>query len=233
MMPKVFFIHIQKTSGTSMRVFLERGYGKPNCIWHAPRPIDESHDDLFAVAESAPDRLINAAVVGGHVGFGKIPKVILDQDPVFLSIMRDPVARVVSHYQHIRTSPNHGLNKQVMGKTLKESLTAIGFHRHSEEAQIEMLCGAKNLDTLHRVMGERKFVVGKQAEVLEYLEYCAGYLGVRFFKEARVNQGAPGYIDEIADQPGYWEALELIKALNPLEYEFYNSFGSVWSNVGN
>jgi hypothetical protein len=227
----IYLIHIQKTAGTSIRFYFEKGFGADKCLWHAPNQASKTRGNLMNIAVTDPDRFNQFKVIGGHVGFGKIPQRILDKSPVFVSALRNPVARVVSHYQHIRTSTSHGLHDQVAGKTLFQAMKAQGFAAASDRIQIEYLCGRKDVKFLHQALDRGKYIIGKQEKMDDLFRHLSTTFGLPVFQDVHVNISKPGYEKEIEEQSDYDAAVEFIRRMNKDEYEFYKSFEAVWSNV--
>lgn len=223
--PLIYLVHIQKTSGTALRAYFRRCFGFDNCLFHGPEI------NLLSIAESRPKDFLSYRVIGGHVGFGEIPDVILERSPVFVSIIRDPVARVLSHYQHIRSSPEHGMHDQLARRNLFGALRTTNFSALADRMQIEYLCGHKDLPALRECLAKNKYVIGKQEHSQELFDKLSDVFGVKKVRDLHLNVGSPGYVEEIKAQQGYRRAVEIIREMNQDEYEFYNSFGAVWSNI--
>jgi hypothetical protein len=224
--PLVYLIHIHKTAGTSIRAYLQEGFGKENCFWHGPKR------NLPQMIESSPGRFNRLKAIGGHIGFAKIPKPVLDKYPIFVSALRDPLARVVSHYHHIRTHSTHNLHPQVGNKTLFEAMRVPVFATMSDRLQIGYLCGRKDLSALRDALSRNKYIIGKQEKLEDLFRCLSTTFGFPILQDVRVNVAdKQSYEDDIKGQHDYADAVELIRRLNGAEYEFYNSFEAVWSNV--
>ena len=100
-----FFVHIPKTAGTSFRYALQRNewvhflcdYGNDNPVT-SPEMIDLDPRQL------TPDSKVFKAekynVICGHIGYGKYAHCVSPESVV--SIVRNPVERIVSEYQHLK-----------------------------------------------------------------------------------------------------------------------------------
>ena len=227
----IYLIHIQKTAGTSIRFYLEKAFGPEKCLWHAPNLSSETRGNLLQIAASDPGRFNRYKAIGGHIGFGRIPMSILEKRPIFVSALRNPVARIASHYQHIRNSTGHGLHDQVGNKALLEAMKTRGFTATSDRVQIEYLCGRKDLKYLLEALHRSKYIIGKQEKIEDLFRYLSTTFGFPVFQDVHVNISTPGYEKQIEQQPGYHEAVELIRRMNKEEYDFYKSFEAVWSSV--
>jgi hypothetical protein len=100
----LLFVHVPKTAGTSFRKSLE-SQGQAKMLYDygehpesSPALLENLHEDGSIKDESIfdPDKL---NVICGHVRFQKYARCIEPQN--VLSILRNPVERVVSEYQHL------------------------------------------------------------------------------------------------------------------------------------
>lgn len=100
----LLFVHVPKTAGTSFRKSLE-SQGQAKMLYDygehpesSPALLENLHEDGSIKDESIfdPDKL---NVICGHVRFQKYARCVEPQN--VLSILRNPVERVVSEYQHL------------------------------------------------------------------------------------------------------------------------------------
>ena len=229
--PLIYFIHIEKTAGSSLRAYFRRAFGFDKCLFHDPAIIRERPVDLLALAASNPESLLRYRVLGGHIGFRRIPEVTLGRPTIFVSILRDPIARVVSHYQHVRTKPAHPMHNQFVNRTLFQAMHATLFTAMVDRLQIRALCGRKALPALREEMDRQQYIVGKQEHIQDLFNHLSCVFGHRTITDLNVNAGLPGYKEEIRAQPRYDDAIDIICEMNRAEYNFYESFSSIWSNI--
>lgn len=89
----IFFLHIPKTAGTSLRAFLEGLYPESRC--HKGWFID-------SLLRSPPWELAEKYFIAGHY-----PVSALDWLPHnnyrIVTFMREPIARTLSHFNHLKT----------------------------------------------------------------------------------------------------------------------------------
>ena len=95
----IYFLHIPKTGGASVGAFLSAAAG--------PERVTQQMlwDDLAAADYKLPDQ---TRVIYGH--FGGLLPIWLGYWPRTLTILRDPVARALSHVNHIRRRDDHPLH---------------------------------------------------------------------------------------------------------------------------
>jgi hypothetical protein len=99
----VYFLHIPKTSGSSVRTFLVKAFGEQrvaHVIW----------DELVTNSRTiTPD----IRVVTGHLG-GLLP-LWVKRWPRIITMLRDPVARALSHINHVQRDVDHLLHRHAAG----------------------------------------------------------------------------------------------------------------------
>jgi hypothetical protein len=108
----VYFLHIPKTSGTSLRESFLRVYGpeaaSPNFLW----------DDLVQGTSQLSEQY---RIVTGHLG-GFLP-LWLKRWPRIVTMLRDPVARALSHINHIQRKQEHPLHSISVGLNVHQYCT--------------------------------------------------------------------------------------------------------------
>lgn len=102
---QLYFLHIPKTAGTTFSAVLDAYFSAeeicPAQLWR----------DLVKIS---PDKLERYLLLRGH--FYYYVHRILPQPPRYLTLLRDPVERTLSHYQHIRRDAHHFFHKKVQGQ---------------------------------------------------------------------------------------------------------------------
>jgi hypothetical protein len=165
----IVLVHVPKTAGTTLAQLLRyhyRGGGFKGAGNAFTRP-DETEERLRKIAE-APE--IHATA--GHVTFG-LAAELLPRDARFVTILRDPVERTLSHYHFLRQSKQGGgLVPPWLPRHEEELRLERCFEPRSyipEDVQTRMLCGlvspydelpADALDLAKRNLRERFAYVG-------------------------------------------------------------------------
>ncbi|MCZ7547078.1 MAG: sulfotransferase family 2 domain-containing protein [Anaerolineae bacterium] len=114
----LIFLHVPKTAGVTLNTLIDRHY--------SPEAIYQTHiealDDFFALtdAEKQPIRCLR-----GHMPFGL--HAALPRPATYLTLLREPVARFVSEYTYIRTSPDHSFHEHLIANDVTlEAYIEIG-----------------------------------------------------------------------------------------------------------
>ena len=96
--PKIVFPHIMKTGGTSLIAWLQRHYFIETVLTEA-----STWPELYSLPS---DLLAKKRFVRGHFGSG-ILNIFGEQNGfASIALVRDPVARVISHYWHYKKAPD-------------------------------------------------------------------------------------------------------------------------------
>jgi hypothetical protein len=106
----LIFLHIPKTAGATLQGVLHREYqGSP--MLDLSTPESERELEAMSTAERSSIRLVT-----GHFYFGV--HSLFPQESAYLTILRDPLERVVSHYYYARSHPEHDLHDRIVEEEL-------------------------------------------------------------------------------------------------------------------
>ena len=110
---RLYFLHIPKTAGTSLRTFLESRFAVGEVCPHLTLP---------ALLPVAPSELERYRLFCGHHGL--YIRHLLREEPVTVTVLRDPLERTVSHYRHLVGTPSDWLHERVKGMSFEEFVTS-------------------------------------------------------------------------------------------------------------
>jgi len=87
----LYFLHIQKTAGTTLMNILDSYFD-----------LDTIYSEQFwrKLLPNIPNDFAKYKLVRGHFGYGL--HRILPKKPVYITMLRDPIERTISDYEHIR-----------------------------------------------------------------------------------------------------------------------------------
>lgn len=102
--PCLLFIHIPKTAGTALRTALNQHPRLSRHLALYPDPPGFPGECIFSLSES---QLANFEYIYGHFGFRL--HQFLPQSCEYATVLREPVARSLSHFSHLKrmASENH------------------------------------------------------------------------------------------------------------------------------
>lgn len=133
--PALIFLHIPKTAGTTLNRIIEWQYDPRRIYTVDPHQIRATVARLKTLPEK---RRRHLQVVRGHFIYGIHD--CLPQGGTYITILRDPVKRVLSSYQFILRRPLHPLHRKLKrkGVGVKEFLE---FTANRQNLQTKMLAG--------------------------------------------------------------------------------------------
>jgi hypothetical protein len=146
----LIFLHLPKTAGTTLAHILEGEYGGSAVL----RMYESTSGEELAVLPTP--RLDGTRVVMGHFDFGVhrfVPK-----PSTYISVLREPIGRVISHYQFVRRSPTHYLFDASRSMSLGEFVVACGAEEPNND-QTRLLAGAGPLSSAN---GQERLIAAKE-----------------------------------------------------------------------
>lgn len=133
----VIFIHIPRTAGVSLDAILERQYN-PAKIYSLYS--QEKLDEFNKLSEK---KKANIQLLNGHfMSYGIHER--LPNPSTYITMMREPIDRVISHYYFVRRSPNHYLHETVMSKNMSlQEYVGSELSIEINNGQTRLLAGLK------------------------------------------------------------------------------------------
>jgi hypothetical protein len=160
----VYFFHIPKTAGTSAYRFLEQSFPEAEiCPWGL-------WDHLVTASKEDLGRW---QVFRGH--FLSHLESFLDRKLFTFTLLREPVARTISHYHHVRRSPEHPSHHHAVNMTLKEFCLHPSTRHMVENYQAIYL--AKAPCDVRAVIGTLPLGYAERFQLQEFLQYPDDFSG--------------------------------------------------------
>lgn len=221
----LIFVHIPKAAGSTLQEILVsrfqgvRGYrftGDADRL-HAFKSLSQEDRDSFDLLQ-------------GHVHFGL--HECLSRPATYITMLRDPVDRIVSHYHFVMANPQHYLHNQIAGRglTLHEYAVTRASHELDND-QVRWLCARDHFDVpvgkvSREMVEEAKWnlanafsVVGLMErfnESLACLSAAFGWPALSTPVRRNTNKHRPA-LDQVPA-----ETLDAIRRLNRYDIELYD-----------
>jgi hypothetical protein len=132
---RVIFLHIGKTAGSTLATILHRHY--PPEVMFSLYP-EVYHDKLEKLTSLPAERRAAIRLLKGHLPFGVHQH--LPAPTTYITMLRNPIDRVMSHYFFVRRIPQHYLHQQ--GSTLDiEEYVSSGLSWELDNGQLRVVTG--------------------------------------------------------------------------------------------
>lgn len=129
----LIFLHLPKTAGSTLLHVLERQYGSDAVLGLYESRFGEETATLTS------EQIGRTRVIAGHFYFGV--HEYLPGKCSYLTFLRDPVERVVSHYHFVRRQPEHYLHEAASAMSMTEYVQFCGKAEPNND-QTRLLAGA-------------------------------------------------------------------------------------------
>lgn len=135
----LFFLHIPKTAGLSLISLLDAQFTEEEILelHSAPSPN--------AFNRYTNNQIAKIKLVRGHYLFGPYDQRIYErivQNPLIITILRDPVERTISAYRHLLRHPWELPELEEKGMSLNDFVRHPGFYPRVVNRQTRMVVGA-------------------------------------------------------------------------------------------
>lgn len=200
----IVFLHIPKTGGTTFRSILQRNHGVYHCHSHQTRKDTFSQADFNFVRKVFP----GLKSIAGHNLVD--PLSLSLPDPFYVTFLREPIARVISHYQDTVLRGNNRM-------TFEESLKTGD---HLQNLIVKLMAGKPDLDKAKRFLekcGAVCFTENFDLSLHIVDRLCPCKLDLRYFRRVVARDNT------IKDSLRRDERmLELARDYNRLDLELYS-----------
>ena len=227
--PVTIFLHVPRTAGSTLARIIERRYPRDGILHLYESDFGE---ELMSISPELRDRL---RVVMGHFYFGA--HNFLDRRARYITLIRDPVERTISHYHYARRSPLHHFHDAARELELGEFVdhcaresraTGIALGFCSDNDQTRQLAGKGGIPKL-RTNAQEMLMTAKRnlAEHFAVVGVTEKFDRSLLLMKRRLGWGRTLYVsrnvnpDRAARKPIDQETLEVIRAVNQLDLELY------------
>jgi hypothetical protein len=221
--PMLLFLHIPKAAGSTLNKIIERQYPARSIYKIDTEEPQRSMDEFKALPPTAKAQL---KVLLGHMPFGF--HQYFTQPTTYITILRDPVDRIVSMYFYILRHKKHYLHKELTSRNISlEEFVSEGYSPETENGMVKAISanftpwgGATRADLETALANVEKHfsVVGISERFDETLWLMKKRFGWRFpyYLKENVTPERPAK-ERISP-----EALQTIQKNNLLDQELYD-----------
>ncbi|OKH25729.1 sulfotransferase family 2 domain-containing protein [Chroogloeocystis siderophila] len=131
----IIFLHIPKASGSTLHRIIEQQYPPVVIYTIDGLNVVESTNEFKSLPQEQRQKI---KVLKGHMSFGL--HEYLARPSTYITILREPVERVISQYYYICHNPKHRLHAHVKGQNLSLSeYVSSGITTAVDNSQTRML----------------------------------------------------------------------------------------------
>ena len=132
------FVHVPKTAGTTLQSIISRLYKPHEILAEYPAEPLSRLEQRFKRLSTEQHVTIKAIL--GHFPYGSCNW--LEERPTYVTVLRDPVDRLISHYHFVKRAPDHYLHKTInVQDMLLEEYVGSGISLEMDNGQTRMICG--------------------------------------------------------------------------------------------
>lgn len=215
----IIFLHIPKTAGTTLFNIINNQYNIEERMVYYPIDNPNFNKFLAQLKERLNEDQNKVKVVYGHFPFG-IQKQI-NKSFSYITMLRNPIERVLSTYYFIQRNFEHPLHSKVVDMNIKEFLTSNDelIQKNVFNVQTDFISGKyppnlqeakKNLDQYFDIVG----ITEMFAESLFFIKEEFGWDNIEL-KSFNVTKNRPKYEQHSKD------IIELIEEKNELDFKLY------------
>jgi hypothetical protein len=215
----LYFCHIPKTAGMTFRTIIEDQFA---CEDVCPATLNAQLKKLSL------EDLRRYRLFRGHLGFSNLPSLLSGKRVINITVLREPVARVISHYDYIRRMPGDPHYSAVKDMSLEEFAQRLTAGKLGKNIQtyhvaktvkydLDQLSVAETMDLANDSLDQFGFVglVERFQDSLFLLSYIFGWKPIlNSRKENAAKQKKPWA--EIPES-----TLEVIRANSQLDAELF------------
>jgi len=223
-MPRLVFSHVPKTGGTTLETILAKNY-RLSDVLHLNAPEFKRYPDILKLKKNPP------RFICGHHPLHSSLYQHLPAAPVFhLTLLRDPLSRVLSYYNYVSHKEDHPLHQQACDLGLADFIES-GTSPELNNGQARRFSGYLHQsppddDTLFTIAQDALqgcfSLVGTTACFDETLLLLHQFLGLSDLFYRRRNQSPQSLsIDDISEGER-----EVIESMNQADIQLYQAIES-------
>lgn len=182
----LIFLHVPKSAGTSIRIFLWEALDRERVFWHGE---DGFLEDV--IRAKGVEHFERYAAVGGHIMFSHTDLMRLPGEKLFAAVVRNPLHQVVSHYEFVRNQPAHPYHTDL---PLEKALTShTAFVQASRNMQCRYIASQHTFANAMKVIKANPFAIGSYDQLDLFVDYICSYLDIPKLSLPHENTQQPSY----------------------------------------
>lgn len=222
----IFFIHIPKAGGTSMRRIVINNFNIDK-VWQLPGNFTKQ----FILPNNCIEKIQDGktSVVIGHMTYGAHKYTPPSHNYKYISMLRDPVNRAISNFYYAKANKKHYLYQtiQKFNGDINRFIPEIHNWEYANpycrtfanpQFQIDKKISQTNLEQSISNIDRDNAFVGLTEYFNESLFLLNKFCGIKYFCIPHENKN-PTNIDKNLIKP---ETIAIIKQRNLLDYKLYN-----------
>lgn len=228
--PIYYFLHIPKTAGTALWKLLGDMFHPFVQFYHLLLAETGGEAQLAQRLATDPHLLQSKLLVCGHFS---VRHPLVQRAPrrkVLLSVLREPVERAVSFYDHVRSRADHPLHERVREVSFSRALAEFPeFADQMENYQLRQLFGTVEERGIRRMLMENSYVIGRFDELPRFIEAVENVTGLKRQSELLTTnvKRLPQGMESGASQPDFPDVARELRRRNAAEIAFYQEMGPV------
>lgn len=214
---RLVFLHIPKTAGSSMITFFQNVLGR-DAVW--------AHGQNFDVSELTRDIPPQIRMICGHFRLSHVNR-LLPSDFRYLSIVRDPIDRIVSYHQFVLANEGHPDQAHLPSSDINVNLENSDlFRRTMQNQQARFLSADGRAESVQNCVERGAMSLATINEVSRFAREICDRAGIRYCSE-------PGKVNVSEGQRPRLEkkSVQLLEALTDQDRALYNYVSSSEGNL--
>jgi hypothetical protein len=139
----LLFLHIPKAAGTTLHSVIERQFAPAVTFTISGSDSPQGIKEFKGLPAERRDRI---RLLKGHMPYGL--HRYLSVPATYITMLRDPVDRVISHYYFARKNPAHYLHQEVTSKQMSlVDFVSSGLSTELTNDQTRMISGVERVNT--------------------------------------------------------------------------------------
>lgn len=156
----IIFLHIPKTAGSSLNALLQRNVPVPRIYTiHATTDADRERS-VAALCAMSDERKRRIRLVHGHIPYGY--HRCLPQDVRYMTVLREPVDRIISTYYYILRRPDHYLHGELNGGVSLLDYVTSDRYLENDNLQTRLLAGEQVYHNPYGSLGQAEYDLARE-----------------------------------------------------------------------